>query len=68
MKTFMVQVCRISYGFASFEVAAENEEDAKNKAEDMAGDHIFSEKSSDYEAQGAQEIPSGKDLLSGKYV
>jgi len=52
MKKFTVSVCRIAYGFHDIDVEAETAEQAKEIALDVAGNYIFSEKSSDYEVEG----------------
>ena len=49
-RTFEVEVCRASFGFATFTVTATSQEDAQAQAIEMAGDHEFSERSSEYEA------------------
>jgi hypothetical protein len=45
---FDVEVMRIGYGYSTIRVRAISEEEANEKALDEAGDHDFSEKSSDY--------------------
>jgi hypothetical protein len=47
-RLFSVEVCRVGYGFATIEVMAISQEDAEEKALDEAGDHEYSEKSSEY--------------------
>lgn len=42
-------VCRTGYGFANVTVRARTQAEAEDKALDMAGDHQFSEKASEYE-------------------
>ena len=49
---FDVGVCRIGYGFGSIEVQASSQEEANEKALDEAGDHLFSEKTSEYVLEG----------------
>lgn len=52
MEKFIIPVVRIGYGFANIEVDANSQEEAEEKALDIAGDHEFTEKSSDYEIEG----------------
>lgn len=52
MGKYVVKVCRIAYAFKDIEVEAENETQATDKAMDDAGNHEFSEKDVEYEAQG----------------
>ena len=47
-KEFDVEVVRVGYGFKTIRVRAISQEEANNLALDKAGDHEFSEKSSDY--------------------
>ncbi|MNR71308.1 hypothetical protein D3C71_19230 [compost metagenome] len=49
-RSFEVEVCRAGFGFATFRVTATSQEDAQAQAIEMAGDHEFSERSSEYEA------------------
>lgn len=52
MKTFEVVVTRIAYSTKTIEVEAENEEQAKEKALDEAGEYEFpTEHSSDYKVE-----------------
>lgn len=44
-----VDIARIGYSFATIQVEAENEEQAKELALEEAGDYEFSEKDADYE-------------------
>ncbi len=62
MPKFQVEVCRIGYGFATIEVEADDQEQANAKALDEAGNHEFSEKSSDYVLEGE---PSRESRLLG---
>ena len=55
MKKYTVPVARIGYSMMDIEVEAENEEEAIEKAIEEAGNHVFSEHSSDYEADDAYE-------------
>lgn len=61
-KKFDVEVVRIGYGFATIPVEAETQEQADEMALDQAGDHEFSEKSSDYEIAGGPAKLSPADL------
>lgn len=46
--TYKVAVSRVSYGRHVFEVEAETDEEAKEKASELAGDHAFTQNSADY--------------------
>lgn len=61
MEKFQVEVLRISYGFATIEVEANNEEEADAKALDEAGNHLFNEKNAEYELAYA---PSREERLT----
>ena len=52
MKKYSVSITRIGYAHTTFEVEAENEADAQEKAMDQAGDYDFSEGDADYECEG----------------
>jgi len=57
MPKFNVDVCRIAYQHMTIQVEAKDEEHAKRKAEDEAGNYLFpTENHSEYQAQGATEI------------
>ena len=60
MRKYNVEVIRVSYCSKTFEVSAENEQDAKNKAFDMAMDTDYSgsEYNCEYEVNAPQEIPN----------
>lgn len=47
-KTYKVEVCRTSYGFATIEVEAESEEEAEDLAVEKAGNYDYSEKDAEY--------------------
>lgn len=49
METFKVEVLRIGYATKEIEVEAETQEEADEKALEEAGNHEFSEKTSEYE-------------------
>ena len=59
MPKFKVEMTRIGYGFATIEVDAQTESEAHEKAMDTAGDHSYSEKSSDYEVQSVVCVEEG---------
>lgn len=59
---FSIPVVRIGYGFATIEVEASSQEEAEQLALDEAGDHEYSEKSSDYEIEGTPQIKSSGEL------
>lgn len=48
LKDFDIEVCRMGVGFNSIRVRAENEFEAGQQALDEAGNHLYSEKSSEY--------------------
>ena len=52
MPKYRINVCRIAYGNRDIEVTARNLEAATKKAEDTAGNYLFNEHTSKYEAQG----------------
>ena len=52
MKKYEVSVTRIGYAHTTIEVEAESEEQAEQKAIDMAGNYDFSEHDADYECEG----------------
>lgn len=45
---FDVDVCRTGFGFATIQIRASSEFEAQQAALDQAGDHLFSEKDSEY--------------------
>jgi hypothetical protein len=55
MRKFDVEITRIGYGYKTIRVEADTEDEARQKALDEAGNHVFNEKSSEYEAQFAVE-------------
>jgi hypothetical protein len=57
-KFYNVEMCRIGYGSRVIVVKARSEEEASEKALDEAGDHEYSEKSSEYEVQGVWKADS----------
>jgi len=54
-KLYTVQICRVSYSFATVEVEADSLDEATNKALDNAGDLSYSEKDADYSIEYIQE-------------
>lgn len=46
---FDIEVCRTGIGFATIQVEATSQEEAEQLAIDEAGDHEYSEKSSEYD-------------------
>ena len=50
-KTYKVEVCRTSYGFATIEVEAEDEYDAEDLALEKAGNYDYSEKDAEYSVE-----------------
>lgn len=59
-REFTVVVCRTSYAFRTLTIKAKNEEEAKEKALDEAGDYEFSESNADYEIDSVQENKTKK--------
>lgn len=49
MPKFDIDVTRTGIGFATIRVEAPNQQEAESKALDEAGNHLFSEKTSEYE-------------------
>lgn len=49
LQDFEIQVCRTGYGFATIDVKAASEYEAGQLALDVAGDHSYSEKDSQYQ-------------------
>jgi hypothetical protein len=56
MKTFIVNVIRIGYGFGSIEVQAKSPKQARNIALGKAGNYLYSEESADYKVNGVTEM------------
>ncbi len=56
MPRYKVNVYRTGYSSREIEVEAENEKEAGEKAEDVAGNYEFSENSSEYESDWVDEI------------
>jgi hypothetical protein len=54
-RIFDVHVCRTGYGHATLRVKATTPEQARNLAMENAGDYSYSEKESDYSAEGVSE-------------
>jgi len=48
MAKYKATVCRTAYGFTDIEVEANSKEEAEKKILDEAGDHLYSEKSSEF--------------------
>lgn len=60
MKKYFVEVVRTSYSSKTFEIWADNADDARKEAGDMALDHDFSgdEYDCDYQVLQPQEVPN----------
>lgn len=56
MSKYEVMITRIGYSSRRFEVTADSELEAQEKAMNMAGDYEFSEGDADYECDGAMLI------------
>lgn len=48
MQEFEVEVTRIGYGSRTFQLSARTADEARNIADDDAGNHLYSESASDY--------------------
>jgi alpha-glucosidase (family GH31 glycosyl hydrolase) len=55
-ETYEVSVCRTGYGFHKIQVQARSPEEAEELALDEAGDHTYSDKSSEYTTDGAHKL------------
>lgn len=63
MPKYRVDVNRTGYGNLNIEVSAKNEREALRKAEADAGNHVFSEHTSEYAAQGVTRIKEPSEPL-----
>jgi hypothetical protein len=62
---YQIVICRVGYGFATIPVLAESQEEAEDLALDEAGNHEYSEKTSEYSlADGHDSSESALDSLS----
>lgn len=61
---YQIPIVRIGYGFKTIEVEANSQEEAEVLALDAAGDHEYSEKSSEYEIEGRVQAKSSEELSS----
>jgi hypothetical protein len=64
MREYDVDVCRMGYGHLTLRVQAKNAKEAKRKALDEAGNHVFSENNADYSAEGVMEVEHDKSGTS----
>jgi hypothetical protein len=53
---YRVSVCRTAYGFNTIDVQARSPEEAEELALDEAGDHTYSEKSSEFTTDGVERL------------
>lgn len=53
---YFVRVTRIGYAGANFEIEASSEKEAQDLAFEAAGNHVFSEHSSEYEIDYVGEL------------
>ena len=60
MRLFEINVCRIGYGHASFTVHGRNKKHAEERAFEEAGNHSYSEHSSEYKIDSTVEIKDAK--------
>lgn len=67
MPKYKGTVCRISYSFREIKVEADNDEQAKEKMLDEAGNYEFSEKSSDYSLDGGVQRVLSQQSLKFSY-
>lgn len=54
MKKFYVGICRTSYAFDRFEVEAETEKEAIDKAMEEAANTVFTEDDAEYSVDGVE--------------
>ena len=59
---YTVSVTRIGYAHLDIEVEASSPDEAEDKALDQAGNHLFSEHSSEYETHGVTEVDNQKTI------
>jgi len=63
MPKYSVNVCRIAYGNRDIEITAPTKRLALKKAVEVAGNFLFSEHSSEYEAQSATLIKEPSKII-----
>jgi hypothetical protein len=71
MPKYLVNVCRTAWGFNTLEVEADGPEQAKEIALDEAGNHLYSEKESEYTCEGVFEknpVTKKKTILFVEYL
>ena len=56
MKTFSIDITRISYGYKTFEVKANTLEEAKEWALELATDEVFEDDDAYYKVEDSIEI------------
>lgn len=56
MKTFIIDVSRVSYSDKTYRINAENMQEATDKALELAYNEVFNEKSSEYVIDYAEEV------------
>jgi len=56
MKTFSIDITRISYGYKTFEVEANTLEEAEELALELALDEVFEDDDADYKVEDSIEI------------
>jgi hypothetical protein len=61
MKKFYVGICRTSYAFERFEVEAETEKEAIDKAEQMAYNTCFREDNAEYSIEDVEMHEEGNN-------
>lgn len=54
MEKFVIEICRTSYAFETFEVKAKDEKEAREKAMQMAYDTVFSESDAEYSVESVE--------------
>jgi len=67
MPKYKGTVCRTSYSFRTIEVEADNDEQAKEKILDEAGNHEYSEKDAEYSLDGGVQRELSKQNLNFQY-
>jgi hypothetical protein len=54
MKKFCIEICRTSYAFERFEIEAETEKEAVDKAMAEAANTVFTEEDAEYSVEGVE--------------
>jgi hypothetical protein len=62
MPKYRVTMCRVGYGFKTFEVEALDRRQAEAKGYDQAPNHEYPEKSAEYELQSVERVKEVADV------